>query len=625
MKKTCFLLLAILACSISNAQITISSSDMPVAGDTVRYSISASVVSSTLLNQTGTNQTWDFSFLAPTNQDIAAFKTPASINIAYLLSFGSSSYGKYDGDMTIGVVQATDVYTFYKNSSGSFVADGRGFTASASPLPLTQTYTGKDIIYKFPLNYGNADTNSYSSSEANAVVAQVASSGRRINTVDGWGSITTPYGTFNCIRVKSVVRHTDTLKTQFINLPVTKNFTEYKWLAAGQKIPVLEIVVTSGIGGSTVIRYRDVYRASVFVNKARFTASRTKATATDTVTFTDQSPVTPAAPTAWQWTITPNTFQYVGGTNAASQNPKVLFSDTGFYSVKLKATYAAGSDDTLRSNYIQIGSTPVVDFGVDKQVTTPSISVNFTDSSTNTPTAWLWSFSPNTISYIGGTNQASQNPKVIFNDTGYYHVTLRATNAFGNKSLQKTSYIHVLNQLSPPPIAGFSADNLYPTLSTVVSFTDSSSNNPTSWLWTFTPNTVSYVGSSSASQNPKVVFSATGFYSVTLKASNAFGFDEEIQTNYIRVVGTAIHTIEEALLFTLFPNPAKSQAIISWRGTEGNATGRLSDVTGKSIQTFTIPAQNKTYVLPLSSLASGIYFIQLQTTDGTFTQKLIIE
>ena len=625
MKRICFFLFACMAFSISNAQITISSSDMPVAGDTVRYSISTSTVSTTLLNQIGTNQNWDFNFLAPANQNIAAFKTASSINIAYLLTFGSSSYGKYDGDMTIGVVQATDVYTFYKNISGSFAADGRGFSVSASPLPLTQTYTGKDIIYKFPLNYGNADTNSYSSSEANAIVAQVESSGKRINTVDGWGSITTPYGTFNCIRVKSVVRHTDTLKTQFINLPVTKNFTEYKWLAAGQKIPVLEIVVTTGVGGSTVVRYRDVYRGSVFINKARFTATRTKATVTDTVTFTDQSPITPAAPTAWQWAITPNTFQYVGGTNASSQNPKVLFTDTGFYSVKLKATYAAGSDDTLRSNYIQIGSTPVVAFGVDKHVTTPSILLNFSDSSTNTPTAWLWSFSPNTISYIGGTSQASQNPKVIFNDTGYYHVTLRATNAFGNKSLQKTSYIHVVNQLSPPPVAGFSADNLYPSLSTVVSFNDSSSNNPTTWLWTFAPNTISYVGSSSASQNPKVVFAATGFYSVTLKASNAFGFDEKIQTDYIRVIGTGINTIEEVFHFTVFPNPAKSQVTINCRSRGENSIARFTDVTGKSIQTFTIPAQNSTYVLPLSSLASGIYFIQLLTESGTYCQKLIVK
>ncbi|HLP34054.1 MAG TPA: T9SS type A sorting domain-containing protein, partial [Bacteroidia bacterium] len=159
----------------------------------------------------------------------------------------------------------------------------------------------------------------------------------------------------------------------------------------------------------------------------------------------------------------------------------------------------------------------------------------------------------------------------------------------------------------------------------MVSFTDSSSNNPTSWLWTFVPNTVSYVGSSSASQNPKVVFSATGFYSVTLKASNAFGFDEETQTNYIRVIGTGINTIEEVFQFTVFPNPAKSQAVINWSGRGEIATGRLTDVTGKSIQTFTIPAQNNTYVLPLSSLASGIYFIQLQTAEGTFAQKLIIE
>ena len=191
--------------------------------------------------------------------------------------------------------------------------------------------------------------------------------------------------------------------------------------------------------------------------------------------------------------------------------------------------------------------------------------------------------------------------------------------------MQKNSYIHVVNQLSPPPVAGFNADNLYPTLSSVVSFTDSSSNNPTSWLWTFAPNTVTYVGSSSASQNPKVVFSATGFYSVTLKASNAFGFDEKIQTNYIRVIGTGINTIEEGFHFTVFPNPAKSQVIISWGGNGEIATGHLTDLTGKSMQTFTIHTQNNTYILPLSSLASGIYFIQLQTAEGTFTQKLIIE
>jgi PKD repeat protein len=620
MKKTILLLCASFFAALTEAQITITSSDMPVAGDTIRFSLSASSVSSALLNQTGANQTWNFSFLTPNNQDIAAYRTPTSINFAYLLSFGSSSYGKKDADQNIGIVAASDVYLFYKNSSSSFVTDGRGFTVSGSPLPLSQTYTGKDVLYKFPLSFGNSDTNSYSSSEVNAVVAQVSSSGRRINTVDGWGSITTPYGTFNCIRVKSVVRHTDTVKTQFINIPVTRNYTEYKWLAQGQKIPVLEIVVTSGIGGSTIIRYRDVYRPQVFVNKARFTASRTRATMSDTITFTDQSQITPAAPVSWQWTITPAKALFVNGTSATSQNPEVVFTDTGWYSVTLRSSYAAGSDDTTRTRYIQIGYAPQVSFGADRYITTPSLAVNFRDSSSSSPTSWLWSFSPATVSYTGGTSSFSQHPTVLFTDTGWYAVSLRATNIFGNRTLQKTRYIHVVNQLQPPPVAGFTADNLFPTLSTVVTFSDTSLQSPTAWQWTFEPNTVNYVGSTSASQNPKVVFSSTGFYSVTLSAYNAFGSHSTTRTNYIRVIGTGTDEAEK-LSFSVYPNPASGYIQLQ-RSVEEAAQLTITDMSGKTVHREEVQGYSSRITLP--HLTAGVYLIQLTQPQGRQVLKLCI-
>lgn len=604
----------------ANAQITITSSDMPSAGDTLRYSLSTSTVSSALLNQTGANQTWNFSFLTPSNQDIAAFKTPASINFAYLLSFGSSNYGKKDADQNIGIVTATDVYLFYRNNASSFATDGRGFTVSGSPLPLSQTYTGKDVLYKFPLNYGNADTNSYSSSEVNAVVAQIASSGRRINTVDAWGSITTPLGTFNCIRVKSVVRQTDTVKTQLINIPVTRYYTEYKWLAQGQKIPVLEIVVVSGFGGSTTIRYRDVYRPQVFANKARFNASRTRATVNDTITLNDQSQVTPAAPVSWQWTITPAKAVFVNGTSAASQSPEVVFSDTGWYTIKLRSTYDAGSDDTTRTNYIQIGQSPAVAFGADKRITTPAVTVNFRDSSTNTPTSWLWSFSPNRVSYTGGTSATSQHPSVVFNDTGWYSVNLRATNVFGNATLQKSQYIRVVNQLLPAPSPGFTADNLFPTPSTVVTFTDTSLYAPTTWLWTFDPNTVNFVGSSATSQNPKVVFSTTGFYSVTLEAGNTYGTQSITRSNLIRVIGTGT---EEQFLheLSLYPNPASSEVNIV-RQTSEPAQLILNDPSGKTVLVQQVTGNHTT--VSLQGIKPGIYLVQLTGETTRVVRKLII-
>jgi hypothetical protein len=92
----------------------------------------------------------------------------------------------------------------------------------------------------------------------------------------------------------------------------------------------------------------------------------------------------------------------------------------------------------------------------------------------------------------------------------------------------------------PAPVADFSADNTTPeTTATTVSFTDQSSNTPTSWVWTFNPNTVTYQnGTSSASQNPQVQFNNAGLYTVSLKAQNTYDNNVETKTAYI-FVGTA--------------------------------------------------------------------------------------
>ena len=98
--------------------------------------------------------------------------------------------------------------------------------------------------------------------------------------------------------------------------------------------------------------------------------------------------------------------------------------------------------------YSPPNSPPVADFTADN--TNPGVgqTVTFTDLSSNIPTAWQWSFSPSTITYVDGTSASSQNPKVQFNSIGNYSVQLIATNIYGSDTNLKNSYINVVALLS---------------------------------------------------------------------------------------------------------------------------------------------------------------------------------
>jgi hypothetical protein len=59
-------------------------------------------------------------------------------------------------------------------------------------------------------------------------------------------------------------------------------------------------------------------------------------------------------PSAFKWSITPNTFTYQSGTSDTSANPIIKFNETANYSVQLKVTNTFSSDSLLRSSYINV-------------------------------------------------------------------------------------------------------------------------------------------------------------------------------------------------------------------------------------------------------------------------------
>lgn len=155
------------------------------------------------------------------------------------------------------------------------------------------------------------------------------------------------------------------------------------------------------------------------------------------VNFSDNSM---GVPTEWNWT-------FEGGTPSSSTDPNpsgITWNAAGSYDVTLEVSNQQGSNTIVKEDYITVSTDllPVVEFDADQKVfCAGTATVHFFDESELCPNEWEWTFDPNTISFIEGTNANSQNPVVQFNESGDYDVTLEATNSNGSQSLTKEAFI----------------------------------------------------------------------------------------------------------------------------------------------------------------------------------------
>lgn len=115
-----------------------------------------------------------------------------------------------------------------------------------------------------------------------------------------------------------------------------------------------------------------------------------------------------------------------------------------YSSGKLRAaTYGRGLWET--NLHDPSSSAPMANFTGDTLAGCPGRTVQFTDISTNTPTAWNWTFP-------GGNPSTStlQNPLVTYTIAGSYNdVKLAASNASGSDSITKYSYVNISPAVKP--------------------------------------------------------------------------------------------------------------------------------------------------------------------------------
>lgn len=438
MKKLFLLLVSCFTFCNGYSQITITNADMPNTDDTIRYSITSDINDYTL---TDTAYNWDFSSLTPTGQDLYKFKSALAINPAYVLSFGFFAFGvKLADSIGGGPIMFRNVYNFYKKSSTKYTIEGYGAELTGFPIPAT--YSDVDEVYQFPLNYGRKDTSTFDVTISVPTVLDLRQKGTRYNEVDGWGSITTPYGTFNAIRLKSFVDEIDSITLSLFPTPfaIPRTSTTYKWLCNGEKIPILEVqgTETGGLFVPTTIRYRDNYRyiAPLVYPVADFVADKTVCNMLDTVYMTNNT--APDFGTSnYRWTVTPSTYAYVNGTTSTSMNPNLQFNAYGLYTVELQAVIpgilgaADGADTLAKTDYILVRDNTGIESINASQIFTvypnPASDIIYFDEATlgteiqtitifNTSGAIVKTIKGHTTDHINIANLATGTYTIVLND-----------------------------------------------------------------------------------------------------------------------------------------------------------------------------------------------------------------
>jgi Zinc metalloprotease (elastase) len=279
----------------------------------------------------------------------------------------------------------------------------------------------------------------------------------------------------------------------------------------------VSLVVSNANGSDSIVKDSYITVSPMPKPIASFSVNSTNLVAGSTTYFYDNS----------SNTVSNRCWTFEGGSPSTSYDwgPNVTYNNPGLYTVKLVVSNSGGTDSIVRMKFITVTAPqkPIANFYATQNIISGS-GTYFNDNSANDPTWRRWTFEGGSPSY-----SYSNSPYVYYSKPGNYAAKLVVGNSSGADSITKVNYIHV--SAKPKPVADFSTYYRVVTPGSYVSFNNYSTNNPTSYLWTFiggSPNrsTFSY---------PYVKYDNSGFYDVKLVATNESGSDSIVKKSYIWV------------------------------------------------------------------------------------------
>jgi hypothetical protein len=267
------------------------------------------------------------------------------------------------------------------------------------------------------------------------------------------------------------------------------------------------------------------------------------------------------------------------------------------------ATYGRG---VYEASVIPVTTVPTPSFSFNGSLCAGT-SKTFIDNSSNTPTSWSWTVTPN----VGVTFNSTtvQTPTVTFANPGTYTVSFMSSNSFGAGPVN-TQTISVATTpsivLSVSSLTVCDQDPINVTASGAATYTWSNGGG--------TSATATYVPS--------------GDWTYTVTGSNS-GCLSTATLNIVNVQCVGVIELgANNASFNVYPNPATDNISLQMNSPKNvDVTIELYDVSGKLIikQNASFSKDKPEHKLNIASLANGIYSLKVVSKEGSSQNLKIVK
>jgi len=254
MKKIYLLAIGLIAAQATEAQITYEFNDLPVIGDQItRYRDTMTVYAP---GPAGPNQHWMFP--APIQHETETTSVVAPSSTPHSSSFPGSNMAMTNDNSAFLFFDVNSSAMIATGVAGDLLQSGSNITVQFNPTlkihdldrvyddSFDDIYYFEAIVNNFPVTIFGVTTTMHS--------VRLRHHGHVYDTTDGYGQITTPVGTYDCLRVKKVDFTVDSIWTKTFSfspwsyqssLGGPNVITTYSWLAKETKLPVAEMTFDS--------------------------------------------------------------------------------------------------------------------------------------------------------------------------------------------------------------------------------------------------------------------------------------------------------------------------------------------------------------------------------------------